>query len=74
MDCQQYDNYGQHNHWVYLQAGFSIINLIAGALTKSNLAWGVGIAVGISSLYSAHLTQKEKKLSIKKLKKELNEK
>ena len=52
----------------------SLVSFITADVTKSDVAWAVGVAAGCVAIISGILTIREKHLSIKKLKQEIHAK
>lgn len=45
----------------------SVAAFIISAVTKTNVAWLIGIIAGLLSIYCGYLTQKEKRMNIRRL-------
>lgn len=54
-----------------ITAPASIGSLVVGYVTKSNIAWGIGIFVGLCSIYASLTSAKKDRLIIRKTENEL---
>lgn len=60
-------------YFTILSFGGSVASFIISAITKTNVAWVIGVVAGLLSIYCGYLTQKEKKLNIRKIQREIDD-
>lgn len=54
-----------NNNSVYIYTIVALGNLIVGAITKSNIAWLIGIIAGLVAIASGIMTIREKNMAMK---------